>query len=1281
MKNELAPSANLLEAFKSRLKTTVALDAAVAESTALKVASTEFQFANTAPGPFLHHSTFDAIRTPMEMIDDIEERIIERSHKLDSQYPNSNLVKSAVLADAINNQSKLELDSILNQYGEPESVVKSLIDNKLDPFLNEMVHPPTTVQQTPLGKSNGPNGSDSNHSKRRRKPTARAEEMVDVDDMSEIFSDNDGSHYGNEFGNFDHHANGNNNHTAGGEAGGYDDDDTYVGRKKRKTTANGHGGSHVEDDSLSSIAPSLHSKLTAKEIKSLERLYDTTYISIWKDMARKDGPKAYRLFQQTSQAKSINLRKTAQLASRESIRWQVRTTKTQKDQITKARRCMREMLNYWKKNEREERNQRQKAEQSAQAKAKKVEEERESKRQAKKLNFLLNQTELYSHFIGKKIKTDELEGDMGDKSPSKNGSSSAHQPNEEDVDITKVTKDIKDVDFDDKDDEELKKMAAANAHSALMEVKAKAQAFNTVDIDGQKITNGEESDNGNEDEDNDGEMNFQNPTSLGDIKLEQPSLLNCTLKEYQLKGLNWLANLYDQGINGILADEMGLGKTVQSISVLAYLAETHGIWGPFLVVTPASTLHNWQQEISKFVPDFKVIPYWGSSKDRKVLRKFWDKKNVTYNRGSPFHVIVTSYQLVVQDASYFQKMKWQYMILDEAQAIKSSQSSRWKILLSFQCRNRLLLTGTPIQNNMQELWALLHFIMPSLFDNHDEFSEWFAKDIEAHAEKNAKLNEQQLRRLHAILKPFMLRRIKKNVQSELGDKIEIDVYCDLTNRQKKLYRMLRSQINVVDLIENNKRIGRDEEVESIMNVVMQFRKVCNHPDLFERADTKSAFVFGDYAKIPGLEGQLNLGRDANDIQSYINYSTKNLIDYDLPKLMYEDLMVPNWENDNGLKEKDLLIKKMFNIWDPSHWDGKDQESNEMGVLKFVDETSNGIKRISESNLIQRAIEKRSYINSFDDRIKLQEEVYGENFKKNSVRFSEKTIPKTLVEVNDEVSKSMYMQTFTPGAFELALAPPININCSNTNFNGIKNRIMFDGEIRQALTPLSLNTQASLIDDGVSMDQWPKAEMMPEEESKYIGGSTIRLPSMERFVLESAKLKRLDQMLVELKKGGHKCLIYFQMTKMMDLMEEYLTYRQYNYIRLDGSSKLSDRRDLVNDWQTDPDLFIFILSTRAGGLGINLTAADTVIFYDSDWNPTIDSQAMDRAHRLGQTRQVTVYRLLVKGTIEERMRDRAKQKEHVQQVVMEGKVDSAYDQQEDKKDPGKEMAMLLLAGDD
>jgi chromatin-remodeling ATPase INO80 len=221
------------------------------------------------------------------------------------------------------------------------------------------------------------------------------------------------------------------------------------------------------------------------------------------------------------------------------------------------------------------------------------------------------------------------------------------------------------------------------------------------------------------------------------------------------------------------------------------LAEKHDIWGPFLVVAPASTLHNWQQEITRFVPKLKALPYWGNVKDRTTLRKFWSKKEISYNEDAPFHVLITSYQLVTQDQQYFQRVRWQYMILDEAQNIKNAASVRWKTLLGFHCRNRLLLTGTPIQNSMQgtfaycslsssnlniplvtELWALLHFIMPSLFDSHDEFNEWFSKDIENAAEnKGSRLNEYQLRRLHMILKPFMLRRVKKHVQNELSDKV------------------------------------------------------------------------------------------------------------------------------------------------------------------------------------------------------------------------------------------------------------------------------------------------------------------------------------------------------------------------------------------------------------------------------------------------------------------------------------------------------------------------------
>ena len=185
--------------------------------------------------------------------------------------------------------------------------------------------------------------------------------------------------------------------------------------------------------------------------------------------------------------------------------------------------------------------------------------------------------------------------------------------------------------------------------------------------------------------------------------------------------------------------------------------------------------------------------------------------------------------------------------------------------------------------------------------------------------------------------------------------------------------------------------------------------------------------------------------------------------------------------------------------------------------------------------------------------------------------------------------------------------------------------------------------------------------------------------MRRFVTDSGKLARLDRLLRELKEGGHRVLLYFQMTKMIDLMEEYLTYRNYKYLRLDGSTKLEDRRDTVHDFQTRPEIFIFLLSTRAGGLGINLTSADTVIFYDSDWNPTIDSQAMDRAHRLGQTKQVTVYRMITRGTIEERIRKRALQKEEVQRVVISGGAGVDFNTRS-RENRTKDIAMWLADDD-
>lgn len=985
------------------------------------------------------------------------------------------------------------------------------------------------------------------------------------------------------------------------------------------------------------------------EVKFQSKGYNQIYDQIWRDLARKDVPKTFKLAGDSYATKASNLKKTAILASKEAKRWQLRTNKGTKDLQARAKRCMRDMMGFWKRNEREERDLRKAAEKQELENARKEEADREAARQKRKLNFLISQTELYSHFIGKKIKTDEVERSTDNPDIAPDGHIASKSNN---ADVTepsgpvgaRVT-DFNQLDFDAEDEETLKAAAMANAQNAIAEAQAKARSFNKTD----------------DDMDEDGEMNFQNPTGLGDVTVEQPKLLNCQLKEYQLKGLNWLANLYEQGINGILADEMGLGKTVQSISVMAYLAEVHDIWGPYLVVAPASTLHNWQQEIAKFVPEFKVLPYWGTAGDRKVLRKFWDRKHNTYRKDAPFHVLITSYQLVVSDVAYFQKMRWQYMILDEAQAIKSASSSRWKCLLGFHCRNRLLLTGTPIQNNMQELWALLHFIMPSLFDSHDEFSEWFSKDIESHAQSNTTLNEDQLRRLHLILKPFMLRRVKKHVQKELGDKIELDVFCELTYRQRAMYRNLRNQISIMDLIEKA-TLGDDQDSGTLMNLVMQFRKVCNHPDLFERADTSSPFFSGYFAETASFV------REGNNVA--VGYSTRNLIDYQLPRLVWTEGGRLNKAGKDNVQAgfRNRYLNHLMNIWTPENIRESTSGNDAFSFLRFADTSPEEVYKASHQDIFSRA---KDLVRK-QDRLGPMNVIYDEPGEENYTpvhalfQIKARSNRKPLTEITGDgildslmnISRGTWRdsglgrleQAARPGAS----APPIEVTFEGTRAPVAEREdTLFNASMRKALYGPTAMEEKALVLQKVPIERHPSLAMLPPPDNEKRRFTNIAVPSMRRFVTDSGKLAKLDQLLFKLKEEGHRVLLYFQMTKMIDLMEEYLTYRNYKYCRLDGSTKLEDRRDTVADFQTRSDIFIFLLSTRAGGLGINLTAADTVIFYDSDWNPTIDSQAMDRAHRLGQTKQVTVYRLITRGTIEERIRKRAMQKEEVQRVVIQG----------------------------
>uniref|UniRef100_A0A182WM91 Chromatin-remodeling ATPase INO80 n=1 Tax=Anopheles minimus TaxID=112268 RepID=A0A182WM91_9DIPT len=596
-----------------------------------------------------------------------------------------------------------------------------------------------------------------------------------------------------------------------------------------KLSDGGSGFEHLPDQDGSSVGTKRGRKMRLKTPEAL----NIRRRKMWQLMAKKEVGKLQRAKANNHKDTITNCRRVAALCMRVARQKAMQSQKLMKDTVWRAKRLTREMQVYWKRYDKVERETKRRMEREAEEQRKIDVEIVEAKRQQRKLNFLITQTELYAHFMSRKL------GNVSAEEQLKILSQLDEESNPRLAAI------------DNYDCERMKQLAQKNATEAFRNERARTNQFDvvpptdpasppiepTVSLDEPKAIETEEI-----------AVNRTEP-SAGIAELPQPSMFRGRLKGYQLKGVAWLANLYDQGISGILADEMGLGKTVQSIAFLCHIAEHYGVWGPFLVISPASTLHNWQQEMERFVPEFNVVPYWGSPNERKILRQFWEQKHL-HTKDASFHVVITSYQLVVTDYKYFNRIKWQYMVLDEAQAIKSSSSMRWKLLLGFNCRNRLLLSGTPIQNSMAELWALLHFIMPTLFDSHEEFNEWFSKDIESHAENKTGIDEKQISRLHMILKPFMLRRIKKDVENELSDKIEIMVYCPLTTRQKLLYVALKKKICIEDLLHlttvggggggDGQSIDRNC-TSNLMNLVMQFRKVCNHPELFERRDVRSPF--------------------------------------------------------------------------------------------------------------------------------------------------------------------------------------------------------------------------------------------------------------------------------------------------------------------------------------------------------------------------------------------------------------------------------------------------------
>nr|XP_006112016.1 SWI/SNF-related matrix-associated actin-dependent regulator of chromatin subfamily A containing DEAD/H box 1 isoform X4 [Pelodiscus sinensis] len=471
--------------------------------------------------------------------------------------------------------------------------------------------------------------------------------------------------------------------------------------------------------------------------------------------------------------------------------------------------------------------------------------------------------------------------------------------------------------------------------------------------------------------------------------IEQPSILNQSmeLKPYQKIGLNWLALLHKHGLNGILADEMGLGKTIQAIAFLAYLYE-EGDKGPHLIVVPASTLDNWIREVNLWCPALDVLFYYGSQEDRKQLRIDINNKVVHFN------VIVTTYNSAISspdDRSLFRRLKLNYAIFDEGHMLKNMGSVRYQHLMTINAKNRLLLTGTPVQNNLLELMSLLNFVMPHMFSG----------------------STSEIRRMFS----------SKTVLKQLPPKKDLIELCDMSEKQEQLYYELFNKLK--------KSIDSQEKTSEMGNVMMQLRKMANHPLLHRQYYT-----------------------------------------VDKLKMM-----------------STLMLKE------PTHCDANPD-------LIFEDMS-----------------------------------------------------------------------------------------------------VMTDFELH-----LLCKQYASINDFKLEMDT----------------------------VLDSGKFKTLDRILSDLKEKGDRVVLFSQFTMMLDILEVLLKHQQHRYIRLDGKTQISERIHLIDEFNTDMGIFVFLLSTKAGGLGINLTSANIVILHDIDCNPYNDKQAEDRCHRVGQTREVQVIKLISKGTIEESM---------------------------------------------
>ncbi|KAI0856639.1 SNF2 family N-terminal domain-containing protein [Xylaria cubensis] len=677
--------------------------------------------------------------------------------------------------------------------------------------------------------------------------------------------------------------------------------------------------------------------------------------------------------------------------------------------------------------------------------------------------------------------------------------------------------------------------------------------------------------------------------ALADAGLElkkQPKIMSGgTMRDYQLEGLTWMYEICLQGMSGILADEMGLGKTIQVISLVALLREQEEYFGPHLVIAPLSTLSNWQDEFQKWTPTIPFVLYHGTIEERQQI--FRDKIMKHYQKGHPtqrFPVVCTSYEMVLRDHAALSKIDWAFIVVDEGHRMKNADAKLFRELQQFKSATRLLITGTPLQNNLKELWSLLHFLMPETFLDWEAFEVWFdfsdLQDEEGTAQFIEDKESQSLvSKIHKVLQPLLLRRIKADVAAYLPKKREYVLYAPMTKEQTDLYNVVSDKKTDTRAYLENKAVER-------------LTGANNSPSSSRRSSRQSSRAVSSQPA--------ELGHSPKNNAFSVMMRPKN-------KASTKSNVAPN----GYLTPPRAASKRRTSPTNETSTSKSAKSSRQSTPLSATRTRGRPRKNQISYKVPDDIDEDKLDDDAFEEMLAKELENQDDDFEEDS-------------RDADEVERAQTLELAKLQIADKKLGNPLmqlRLVCNSPhNF----------------YNPWAYDTNEQID---------------------------------ESIVTSSGKMLLLDRLLPALFKRGHKVLIFSQFKTQLDILQDYCSeLRGWNVCRIDGSVSQQERREQIKDFNEDPEHKIFLLSTRAGGQGINLASADTVILFDSDWNPQQDLQAQDRCHRIGQTRPVIIYRFATKGTVEEELLLSADAKRRLEKLVI-------------KKGGFKNMSQKLDAGED